>query len=285
MITAAAAGNGFPFDPFVDALLPAAGAILLVLAATYLAGRLANKHSVIDTAWGLLYCAAAVVAFLASAGHGNPTRRWLLLILTVLWGLRLAVHIGRRSIGKGEDPRYEQMLADRGRLQTIALVYGLQGLLSYLVAAPILVGSFEPAGLSWLAWFGVLLWVIGVLFEGIGDWQLERYKAAKQAAKQAGKEVGKEVGTVLDSGLWRYTRHPNYFGDACVWIGIFCVSADRWPGLLTAFSPAIMVYLLAFGSGKRVLERSMARRPGYREYMDRTSGFLPLPPKRSITTG
>ncbi|MGI8665579.1 MAG: DUF1295 domain-containing protein, partial [Jatrophihabitans sp.] len=158
MMLATATGDGpgfatdaFATDAFADVLLPAAGAILLVLVLTYLVSRIAGKHSVIDTAWGLLYCAAALVAFVASAGHGDPARRWLLLVLTLLWGLRLAVHIGRRSIGKGEDPRYEQMLRNRGQLQTIALVYGLQGLLAYLVAMPILVGSFERGGLTVLA--------------------------------------------------------------------------------------------------------------------------------------
>ncbi|MDQ1752481.1 MAG: hypothetical protein QOE71_3537, partial [Pseudonocardiales bacterium] len=107
-----------------------------------------------------------------------------------------------------------------------------------------------------------------------GDWQLERFKAQK-----ARGELDK--GALMDRGLWRYTRHPNYFGDACVWVGIFLVAVERWPGVLTIFAPAIMIYLLAFGSGKRVLERSMARRPGYREYMERTSGFLPRPPKRA----
>jgi steroid 5-alpha reductase family enzyme len=272
-MTIAAASGGFATEAFAGSLLPAAGAIVLVLLATYLASRIAGKHSVIDTAWGLLYCATALVAFLSSAGDGAAGRRWLLLVMALVWGLRLAGHIGRRSIGKAEDPRYAELLRDRGRLQAIALVYGLQGLLAYLVSMPILVGSFERRGLTPLAWIGVLLWAIGLLFEAVGDWQLERYKARKAA--------GQDVRSVMDQGLWRYTRHPNYFGDACVWIGIFCVSADRWPGLLTVFSPVIMVYLLAFGSGKRVLERSMAKRPGYREYMAATSGFLPLPPKRA----
>jgi len=267
-----AAATGFAGDRFAASLLPVAGALLLVLLLTYLASRIAHKHSVIDTAWGLLYCAAALVAFALSAGHGDPVRRWLLLAMTLLWGLRLAWHIGRRSVGKGEDPRYEELLRDRGQLQTIALVYGLQGLLGYLISAPILVGCFEHGRPGPLAALGVLLWLVGLLFEAVGDRQLERYKAAKAA--------GEQVGPVMDRGLWRYTRHPNYFGDACVWLGIFCVSAEHWPGVLTVYSPIVMGYLLAFGSGKRVLERSMARRPGYRDYMARTSGFLPLPPRR-----
>ncbi len=268
--------TGFAGSAFAATVPLAAAAIALVLLFTYLASRIAGKHSVIDTAWGLLFCAAAAVAFLRSAGHGDAGRRWLLLAMTLLWGLRLAVHIGRRSIGKGEDPRYAQLLRDRGRLQTIALVYGLQGMLALLVSAPILVGSFEAAGLTPLAAVGVLFWVVGVLFEGVGDWQLERYKRAKAG--------GTQVPPVMDRGLWRYTRHPNYFGDACVWLGIFWVSAEHWPGILTVFAPAIMVYLLAFGSGKRVLERSMADRPGYREYRERTSGFVPWPPRHQVRT-
>ncbi|UQX89570.1 DUF1295 domain-containing protein [Jatrophihabitans telluris] len=267
MTSGLSAANFFSCLPWV------ALAILAVLLTTYVASRIAGKHSVIDTAWGLLFVAAAVAAFVCSTGHGDLARRWLLLSMTVLWGGRLAVHIGRRSIGKGEDPRYEEMLADRGALETVLLVYGLQGLLAFLISMPVVVGMFLRAGLTPLAFVGVGLWVLGVLFEGIGDAQLEKFKKAKAAGS-----LPKDA--VLDTGLWRYTRHPNYFGDACVWVGVFLVTAERWPGVLTIFAPAIMVYLLAFGSGKRVLERSMAKRPGYRDYMKRTSGFIPWVPQR-----
>lgn len=264
--------SGFAAAAFFDTLPFVVGGVVVVLAATYLASRVAGKHSVIDTAWGLLFAAAAVVAFIGSAGEGYRGRRILLLVLVVLWGGRLAVHIGRRSIGAGEDPRYEQLLADRGRLETIALVYGLQGLLALLVSMPVVVSMFTARPVGVLGWLGVALWFVGMVFETVGDRQLEQFKAAK-----ARGDLGR--GAILDSGLWRYTRHPNYFGDACVWLGLFLLAAEHWPGILTVFSPVIMVYLLAFGSGKRVLERSMSRRPGYREYMQRTSGFFPLPPR------
>jgi steroid 5-alpha reductase family enzyme len=264
--------HGFAGGRLAGTVALAAAAVLAGLLITYLAGRRAGRHSVIDTAWGLLFCAVAVVAFARSAGAGDDGRRLLLLGMTLLWGPRLAVRIFRRGAGKGEDPRYAQMLRNRGTLQTLALVYGLQGVLVLLVSAPILVGSFERDGLGPLAALGVLLWLVGLFFEAVGDGQLDRY--------QRDKAAGRKVHQVLDTGLWRYTRHPNYFGDACVWLGIFCVSAERWPGVLTVFAPVIMVYLLAFGSGKRVLERSMADRPGYRDYMARTSGFVPLPPRR-----
>ena len=258
----------FQAAPFWHAVALVALVLLVILAATFAIGRVVGKHSVIDTAWGLLFCGAGGTAFLASIGHGNPARRVLLLVLVLVWGLRLAGHIARRSIGKPEDPRYEQLLAGKPAAYALLLVYGLQGLLALLVAMPVVVGCFSTGPITALAWLGVLSWIVGVCFEAVGDWQLERYKADPNR------------GQVMDRGLWRYTRHPNYFGDACVWIGIFLVAAERWPGVLTVFSPVIMVYLLAFGSGKRVLERSMSQRPGYPEYMRRTSGFVPLPPKK-----
>ena len=259
--------TGFPASAFWQALPAVALAILAVLAVTYLAGRIVGKHSVIDTAWGLLFCAAAGTAFGVSGGHGELVRRVLLLSLTLVWGLRLAIRIGRRNHGKPEDPRYERMLAGKSAGAVLALVYGLQGLLAFAIAMPLVVGSFTAGPVTPIGWLGVLAWLVGLFFEAVGDWQLDRYRADPRR------------GEVLDHGLWRYTRHPNYFGDACVWVGIFLIAAERWPGVLTIFSPVIMVYLLAFGSGKPVLERSMAQRPGYRAYMRRTSGFIPMTPR------
>jgi len=257
----------FPAGAFWQTLPLVAAAILAVLAVSYLAGRMLGKHSVIDTAWGLLFGAAGGVAFAASAGSGDLARRALLLGMTLIWGLRLAVRIGRRNHGKPEDPRYQRMLAGRSAGYALAMVYGLQGLLAFVIAMPLAVGSFTAGRVTPVGWLGVLVWLVGLYFEAVGDWQLDQYQAEPDRAE------------VLDSGLWRYTRHPNYFGDACVWIGIFLLAAERWPGVLTVFSPVIMVYLLAFGSGKPMLERSMAERPAYREYLRRTSGFVPLPPK------
>jgi steroid 5-alpha reductase family enzyme len=122
--------------------------------------------------------------------------------------------------------------------------------------------------LGWLDAVGALLFVFGFLFEAIGDAQLSSFKADP-----------KHKGEVMERGLWRYTRHPNYFGDACLWTGVYLVAAEHWPGMLTIVSPVLMTSLLAFGTGKRLLEQSMAKRPGYAEYMRRTSGFIPLPRK------
>jgi steroid 5-alpha reductase family enzyme len=252
---------------FTHTVIGAAAAIVATLAVTHAFAKRLGRHNVIDVAWGLMFCCAAVAAFVGSAGHGDDLRRWLLLVMTVAWGLRLAVHIGLRSRGHGEDPRYAKLLEGRGELGIILMVYVLQGGIAFFVALPVMVGSLAVGPVGILAYVGVLLWVVGVAFEAIGDRQLAAYKADP------------DRGPVMDRGLWGWTRHPNYFGDACVWVGLFLVSAEHWPGVLTILSPALMVYLLAFGSGKRVLERHMAERPGYRAYMDRTSGFFPLPPR------
>ena len=265
--------SGFASSAFLHALPWAAVGELVVLLATFAVAKVAGKHSVIDTAWGLLFVAVAVAAFVVSSGHGDPVRRWLLLVLPLVWGLRLAQHIGRRTVGKPEDPRYEQLLAKaRGNpdLYALRMVYALQGLLAYLVAAPILVGAFERGPVRVTAWIGVAVWCVGVFFEAVGDHQMEAFR--RNPANKGG---------VIDQGLWRYTRHPNYFGDACVWWGIFLVAADRWPGVLTVLAPVIMTLLLTKGSGARILEKHMSGRAGWAEYAARTSPFFPWPPKKA----
>ncbi|MDQ6851158.1 MAG: DUF1295 domain-containing protein [Actinomycetota bacterium] len=261
------------------AALPWAGAtVVAVLLATFVASRIAGKHSVIDTAWGLLFCAAALAVFVRSAGHGDDLRRWLLLLLPLLWGLRLATHIGRRTVGKPEDPRYAQLLEKaKGNPDLYALrsIYLLQGVLAFVIASPILVGGFESRGVGIVAWIGVVIWFVGVFFEAVGDAQMERFRADPS-----------HKGKLIDTGLWRYTRHPNYFGDACVWWGVFLVAADAWPGVVTGYAPIIMTLLLTKGSGARILEKHMASRDGWAEYSARTSMFFPLPPraKKAVTS-
>jgi steroid 5-alpha reductase family enzyme len=247
------------------------GAVAAVLAVTFIVGRIVGKHSVIDTAWGLLFVAVAVVSFICSGGTADHVRRWLLLLMPLLWGLRLAWHIGRRTVGRPEDPRYERLLAKaKGNPNWYAIrsVYLLQGLLALLISAPIIVGAYVSGPVNALGWVGAGVWLIGVFFEAVGDHQMETFRH-----DPANK------GKVIDVGLWRYTRHPNYFGDACVWWGIFLVAAQRWPGVLTILAPIGMTLLLTKGSGARILEAHMSSRPGWAEYAARTSGFIPLPPR------
>ena len=268
--------SSFAGTAFLHELPWAGAAALAVLAMTFLASRIAGKHSVIDTAWGLLFVAIAVAAYAASSGHGDGPRRTLLLVLPLIWGLRLAQHIGRRTIGAPEDPRYATLLSKaKGNpdLYALRMVYLLQGLLAFVISAPIQVGAFEGGPIGVVGWLGVATWLVGVFFEAVGDHQLEAFRRDNATRADAGR--------VIDVGLWRYTRHPNYFGDACVWWGIFLVSAGRWPGALTVLAPVIMTLLLTKGSGARILEKHMSSRPGWAEYAARTSGFFPLPPRKS----
>jgi steroid 5-alpha reductase family enzyme len=252
--------------PLLVTVLSAGGALVVLMAVTFALGVRLRRHSVFDVAWGTGIALVAVVAAVTSAGHGLTTRRVALLVTAVIWGLRLAVHISRR---RGEDPRYRDLLARApGNQNAYALrvVYLPQAVILWLACMPIQVGMYERAPGPAALIAGLALWVLGFGFEAVGDWQLARFKADPAQA-----------GLIMDRGLWRYTRHPNYFGDACMWWGLFAIGGN----LVTVFSPLLMTYILTRGSGQRLTDSRMASRPGYADYMARTSGFFPLPPRRS----
>lgn len=241
--------------------LVSAAAVLVVVLVTFAIGVSIGKHRVVDVAWGVGFAAVAVAVW--------PS--WLLVLLTVLWGLRLAVHIGLRGRGHPEDPRYEELLSKaRGNRTWYALrmVYLLQGASIWFISLPLQVAAYTHWKLTLWVLPGVVVWAVGLLFETVGDWQLSRFRAAGRP------------GGVLDTGLWRYTRHPNYFGDACVWWGLFGVTVVSWPVVFTVLSPVLMTWLLTRKTGKPLMEAHMARsRPGYAAYVARTSGFFPWPPR------
>ena len=267
----------FPLNAFLASLPWVAAGLVVLLAVTYTIAVRQSRHSVIDTVWGLGFVVVAAISWFLSAGHGDGGRRLLLLALVAVWGIRLALHIGLRARGGHEDPRYVDMLSSApGSRNVYALrkVYLPQGVILFFVSLTVQVGMFSTGSLGWLAWLGVMFWAVGFVFETVGDWQLAQFKTDPSRR-----------GTVLDTGLWRYTRHPNYFGDAAVWTGIFLVAADSWPGVLTVLSPALMIWLLAGKSGKPLTEKAMSARPGYKEYVESTSGFLPLPPRRPRSAG
>ncbi|MGP3775987.1 DUF1295 domain-containing protein [Streptomyces sp. SDT5-1] len=230
-------------------------------------------HRIVDVAWGLGFTAVAATTFLASAQAGDTGRRVLVTVLTAVWGLRLAAHIARRGRGHGEDPRYDRMLAKapgNRNLYALRMVYVLQGALVWLVSLPVQAAQYITAPLSAFAWAGTALWAVGMFFEAVGDAQLARFKADPA-----------NRGRIMDEGLWSWTRHPNYFGDFCVWWGLFLIACDApAAAAVSVVSPLVMSLLLTKGSGKRLLERHMAQRPGYAAYAERTSGFFPLPPRR-----
>lgn len=248
------------------------GVVLVALGLTALVARRQGRFAVIDATWPLLFVAISWASVVAGEGS---TRSWVLAALVTAWGGRLAWHlIGRLRGSREEDPRYAELLEDvppeRRFVVAVRKVFLLQGVAAWFVGLPLMVAGTTDRGLGVVAALGALVWLVGILFEAVGDAQLKAFKA--DPANQ---------GTVMDRGLWAWTRHPNYFGDACVWWGLWLVAAEAWPGVLTVLSPVAMTYVLAFGTGARLLERSMAQRPGYPEYMERTSMFFPLPPKRS----
>ena len=233
-----------------------------------------EKLTVVDTAWGLGFIIVAFVSlFVTGYGDGMPQPQIFLFVLVLLWGLRLAFHLNSRNSKSGEDPRYQQLAEADGRsFAQVALrrVFIPQGVAMWLVSMPVMVGM-NNGGLGTVqAWLGLAVWIVGMFFETVGDWQLAQFKKDPD-----------NKGKIMDRGLWKYTRHPNYFGDACVWWGIWLVAASSWWGLATVVSPLLMTWTLVRKTGKATLERSLSSsKPGYADYVRRTSGFVPLPPRR-----
>lgn len=265
--------TGYPWAAFAASLAVAAGAALAVMLATFAVALAKGVHRVVDVAWGCAFAAVALTSYGMSAGHGDGVTRAVATALTVVWGGRLAAHIARRGAGRGEDPRYDRMLSKApGSRNAYAFrtVYLLQGALVWLVSLPVQAACYLSGAHRAFTVAGGLVWAVGVFFEGVGDFQLARHTA--DPARR---------GTVMDRGLWRYTRHPNYFGDFLVWWGLFLVACGSWQSAaVSVAAPVVMTLLLTKGSGKRLLEQHMAGRPGWDDYVTRTSGFVPLPPRR-----
>lgn len=229
---------------------------------------------IVDGLWSLFFLAAGLTTGWLAAGQG--TRPILVLSLLTVWALRLSLHIFWRNHGEPEDYRYREMRERHTpfAVKSLYLVFGLQAVLAWFIALPLVVAVSAPVGtLGWIDAVAVLLWLVGFVFEAGGDWQLARFR---------GDPANR--GKVLASGLWRYTRHPNYFGDFCIWWAyyLFAVSAGGW---WTFVSPLLMSFLLLKVSGVALLEKTIgSRRPGYAEYVDSTNAFFPGPPRRKEAT-
>jgi len=254
----------------MNELLLAALTIAVLMVGTWLISVVIKDASIVDITWGLGFATVATVLWIADDSRSSLDT--LLWIMTLMWGLRLCLYLARRNLGHGEDYRYVAMRKRWGPafpVISFLTVYTLQGTLMWIVSLPVQLSHRQEGSIGALAIIGVVLWLVGFYFESVGDLQLRRFKADPS-----------NEGKVLDTGLWRYTRHPNYFGDACVWWGIALVacsvSVGRW-GLIGA---AVMNLLLLKVSGVALLERSLKRRkPDYQAYVERTSAFIPRPPK------
>lgn len=261
-------------------LLAAFVVVALAMAATAVLARRTRRASVVDITWGLACLGVAIVATVVARaqGLGSSWVQWLLVGCTTVWAVRLSGHIGWRSIGHGEDPRYDRLLGGlpidgAGFRVAVRKVFVTQGLAVLLITLPLQVGSVAQVRWPVVAWVGVLVFAVGLFFEAVGDVQLERYKALPRDSRPA----------VLDTGLWAWTRHPNYFGDATVWWGLWLIgglACGWWAALASVIAPVAMTHFLRNVTGAALLEREMMKRPAFVEYAARTAYFVPRPPRR-----
>ena len=267
----------YPWSAALTNLAGTAAVILLTFAITlFVAVRVrGGRHDGIDTVWGAGFALVALTTLLLAIGHGDLWRQLLITALTCVWGLRLAWHITRRNLRTGEDARYVEIInkaAGNPVLHLVRTVYLPQAAIMWVVSLPVQLGQygFADGTLSLVVTvLGVLCWAVGFTFETVGDAQLAAFKADPA-----------NTGQVMDRGLWRYTRHPNYFGDAAVWWGLTLLALHHAAGLVGLVGAALMTWLLAKGTGAKLLESTIGdRRPGYADYVRRTSGFFPLPRK------
>jgi steroid 5-alpha reductase family enzyme len=248
-------------SPFIMAL----AVILAVGVLAWLFSVVRKDVSIVDSLWSLFFLvAAAIIAF---ASQPLSARGTLVLVLVAAWALRLSIFITARNWGESEDYRYQTIRANNEpgfTFKSLYIVFGLQGALAWVIALPLLpaITSTNPLGV--LDGLAAALWLIGFIFEAGGDYQLSRFK----------NSIDNE-GHVLDTGLWRYTRHPNYFGDFCIWWSfyLFAVAAGGWWSVI---SPLLMTFLLLKVSGVAMLESTISeRRPAYADYVRNTNAFFP----------
>jgi len=227
--------------------------------------------SIVDSLWPLMFLLAGAT-FYATLPAVGP-RAELVLALVVLWAVRLFAYITWRNWGEAEDRRYQAIRANNQpnfALKSLYIVFGFQGLIAWIVSVPLLTAMASAATLTILDYVGIGVWSVGMIFEAGGDYQLMRFKTDPS-----------NRGKILDQGLWRYTRHPNYFGNACIWwgFGIIAVAGGAW---WAPISPLLMTFLLLKVSGVSLLEKDIGdRRPEYADYIARTSAFVPCPPRKS----
>ena len=256
----------------MQASLTIMGWNLVAVAAMMITGwfiSLAYRNvTIVDSLWGLGFILVAWLTFFMSDGVWS--RKMLIAVLVTLWGLRLSIYLSWRNWGKGEDPRYgswRKKSGDRFWLVSLFKVFILQALFLWVISVAVQIGQLAPtpAKLTWLDGLGIIVWAVGFTFESLGDWQLAKFKS-DPASK----------GRVMDRGLWAYTRHPNYFGEFLIWWGIFLITLSTPNSWWTILSPAIITMVLLKMTGIPLTEQELVKnRPGYSEYVKRTSAFVP----------
>lgn len=257
------------FQIYIEAFV----VIMAFMISLWIVSAIIKNVSIVDIFWGLGFVITCGFYFFQS--DGNESRKIILMLLVAIWGLRLSLYLAWRNIGKGEDFRYREFRRTYGEKRywwiSFFQTFLLQGVLMWLISIPLLgaqyYGQDSPLGI--LDFAGVAIWIIGFAFEAGGDIQLALFKA-----DPANK------GKVLNKGFWHYTRHPNYFGDSAVWwgYGLICLASGSW---LPAFGSILMTALIIKVSGVALLEKSLKeKKPEYREYIEKTSSFIPWFPKK-----
>lgn len=242
--------------------------VLCYMSLWFFVSLLKKRNDVADIAWGLGFLLIAMITFLKEGfAFGKP---FLVTLLVLFWSLRLSLHIYFRNKGKKEDYRYEKWRSEWGRwfyIRSFFQVFFLQGVLMILVSSPIIFINTFRSELVFLDFFGVLIWMIGFFFESVGDFQLLKFIKSKK-------------GGIMKSGLWRYTRHPNYFGEVAQWWGIWLIALSVPYGWVSVIGPLLITFLILKVSGIPLLEKKMEENIDFKEYKKSTSIFFPLPPKK-----
>ncbi len=259
--------------PFLQIYAIALGAIMLYMITLWIVSLILRNSSIVDIFWGPGFVMVGWVAF--ALANGSTPRKLLLMLLVTLWGLRLGGYILSRNFGKPEDFRYQAWREEAGAKWwwfSFFKVFLLQGVLMWIISIPLLQAQFHtsPTGLTLLDYVATGLWIVGFFFETVGDAQMARFK---------GDPANK--GKVLNTGVWRYTRHPNYFGEAVQWWAYFLFALATPFGIVVIYAPILMTYLLLNVSGVALLEKTLKDvKPQYREYIETTSAFIPWFPRR-----
>lgn len=254
----------------LNAWFLALAAAMALAVLTWLVSVVRRDVSIVDSVWSLLIL-LCLVSYVYFAGDTGP-RTTLVLTLATLWALRLSLHISIRNHGEPEDRRYQEIRRNNQPFfewKSLYIVFLLQGFLAWVVVLPAVAAVAGQTPLGPLDYVGVALWLIGMFFEVVGDWQLTQFSKREKTGK-----------AVLDTGLWRYTRHPNYFGEAVLWWGfyLFALSAGAWWAIV---APLLMTFLLVRVSGVAMLEKDISgRRPEYQDYIRRTNAFIPGRPEK-----
>ncbi len=229
-----------------------------------------KRNDIMDIAWGIGYI--LLCGLYTQIAETSP-RAWLLYLLVLIWGLRLSIHICLRNKGKTEDFRYKQWRNDWGKwfyIRSYGQIYLLQGFLLLLIISPITISVTQPSSpLSLINYIGVGVWITGFFFESIGDTQLTKFKSNPE-----------NKGKIIQNGLWKYTRHPNYFGEVTLWWGIWMVSLGNIFSWLSLVGPLTITILILFVSGIPMLEKKYKGNREFENYKKRTSPFFPLPQKK-----